>query len=88
LKTLRVGCGLGSAKKGSTAAVTRETALREGADGDQVATGLTPQPLHGAVKQMDMDRAILLQKVVVCLGKMVRMRDTVLSGLYQKNAAN
>jgi hypothetical protein len=53
-----------------------------------VATGLTPQPLHGSVKQTDMDRAILLQKVVVCLGKMVRMRDTVFSGLYQKNAAN
>jgi hypothetical protein len=62
--------------------------LRDDADGDQVATGLTPQPLHGSVKQTDMDRAILLQKVVVCLGKMVRMRDTVFSGLYQKNAAN
>jgi hypothetical protein len=84
LKTLCVGCGLGSAKKGCH---ERETALRDGTYGYQVATGPTPQPLHGAVKQMDMDRAILLQQVVVCLGKMVRMRDMFLSALHKKNAA-
>lgn len=61
----------------------REANLRDGADGDQVATGLTPQLLHGAVKQMDTDR-YLLQKVVVCLGKMVCMRDVSFRSLQNK----